>query len=73
MTPGKILPLEFKLRSAATRSLIIQSRKLMGSRRGTLTGRKKSISSFQHRPFKIASSRTSVLKLSHYSGPSKIS
>jgi len=72
MTPSKSLLLEIKLKSAAIRSLIIWSRKVMGSRRGTLRGRKKSTSSFQHRPFKIASSRTPVLKLSHYSGPNKI-
>lgn len=70
MTPSKILLLEIKLKSAATRSLIIWSRKVMGSRRGTLKGRRKSTSSFQHRPF--ASSRTPELKSSHYSGLNKI-
>lgn len=52
MTPSKILLLEIKLKSAVTKCLIIQSRKVMGSRRGTPKGRKKSTSSVQHRPLK---------------------
>lgn len=42
MTASKILLLGIKLKPAATRFLTVQSMKVMGSRRGTLKGRKKS-------------------------------
>lgn len=46
MTPSKFLLLEMKLKSAVTRPLIIWSKK------GTLKGRKKNESSFQHQLFR---------------------